>query len=1398
MEKPQMCFLQETKCNSTTLERILAKAWPRCRSVAIDASGASGGLAIAWNSQAVSLSDFHASHHLIQASFHLLGTNVHGNLSNVYFPQESGSKCALLNTIELLNRTRYYPLWIIGGDFNMITRLEEKTGGRTRLEPETESFKDFISSASLIDLPFCNGTFTWSNRRGGKHQISSKLDRFLISDNAVHTGGDFTSEILAHSGSDHWPIALQWQRPGDTTRRPFRFEAFWLTHPAFKDFVKTTWASFIPPEGSKMYQLQQKLWFLKSHLKRWNRETFGNIFEEQQKLNNELKELHQKIITTGHTDATLEQERHLSDQLENRRKQEEIYWRQKSRNQQGARVEEHKEIEQILLNHFQQVHREPAGDRQREIEKITSNIPKLVTAEQNELLMRPVQPQEVDEAMAQLKEGKSPGPDGFTTTFFHAFWDMIKKEVWEIVEESRAKRWILPSLNSTFIALIPKEENSMTPDKFRPIALCNVIYKVISKVAANRLKPLLPMLISPEQSGYVEGRQILDGIILSNEIIHSLKHSKQAGMLLKLDLSKAFDKLSWSYIHQMLIAFGFCSSWVRWIMSLITSSHLSILVNGFPSRPFKPSRGIRQGDPLSPFLFVIMAEGLGRHIKQALLSQRLKGISLYHTPASSHQQFVDDTMLFGYPSVQEAYHLKSLLSDFSEASGTHVNSSKSQIFFFHTPPVVKSAITRILGFRTASLPSSYLGAPLAASALKQPAWRILLEKLESKLSLWTLRSLNMASRVVLIKSVLQAMPLYLFSILAAPKWVLKRLRNMQRDFLWGSSETNRKWALVKWDNVCKPKTQGGIGLRDPETNNTIMNAKIWWQWVTTQDKMWARLWRAKYANNRPQEELIRFTPMDKGSLIWNAAKQHYQLIQKHSFWEIRNGCTARFWNDAWNQMPSLSSVFPPEANPIRQDQQQATVHQFWTQETENGFRQWLPGNQITSNVIMAGRDELENELKKRSIRHQEGADILRWGYAPKGSYSTSEAYHLMGDFPNRPDPIWGRIWSFKVWPKVTLFLWMVGNKKILTWDRLRRRNFQGPSICHNCFQDEETQQHLLDTCPLANLIWEKISFRCQRRCKVNIDIIDTIRQWPKTPYNCAILNHLWNIIPGLTLWNLWKERNQRIFKNQTSPIEIIWNRLKDNLRETMLLHQWTKEDLPTADNEKNILDNWGLSITQETTSTQKIKRNIRDNCRWTPPPINAYKLNFDGASKGNPGQAGFGGIIRDSKGSPVQIYFGNIGWDTNNAAELEGLWQGLSIARELNLYPLIVEGDSQIIINMATHIQNGSHTRKVAHSWRLEARLNNIDREMHQHRALSFLHTRREGNKTADLLANLGVECSRTLLTGNLDIIPNPQKAQECRSLIQSDVEFPDAGGGTSQANETHALHVMTRAIDSG
>eukprot|EP00253_Pinus_taeda_P002690 PITA_02690 len=410
-------------------------------------------------------------------------------------------------------------------------------------------------------MPFNNGFFTWNNKRVGSHQIASRVDKFFLSDNAIHLGGDLSASMLPLTGSDHWPITLQWTRPGNTSRRPFHFEAFWLTHPDFNNFINKVWKSFIPLEGSKMFQFQQKLKNLKFHIKQWNQSTFGNIFQAQTTLNKEMKELQQKIIIEGRSEQLSEQETHLQSQILERDKQEEVLWKQKSH--------------------------------------------------------------EVEKAVHQLKEGKVLGPEGFTSNFFHNFWDLTKLEVWQVVEESRSIRWMLPSMNATFITLTPKEAQSRTPDKFRPIVLCNVIYKIVSKVIALRLKPLLPLLISPEQSGYVEGWQITDSIILTHEIIHSLKQHKKSRMLLKIDLSKAFDRLSWNYMQKMLTAFVFSPPWVRWVMNLISSTFFSILINDIPSFPFHPSIGIRQGDPLSPFLFVIMAEGLGRCIKEALHSQQL-------------------------------------------------------------------------------------------------------------------------------------------------------------------------------------------------------------------------------------------------------------------------------------------------------------------------------------------------------------------------------------------------------------------------------------------------------------------------------------------------------------------------------------------------------------------------------------------------------------------------------------------------------------------------------------------------------------------------------------------------------------------------------------------------------
>jgi hypothetical protein len=158
---------------------------------------------------------------------------------------------------------------------------------------------------------------------------------------------------------------------------------------------------------------------------------------------------------------------------------------------------------------------------------------------------------------------KAPAPDGFTVEFFKACWEVVKHDIYGVVEDSKQSTSILKSLNATMITLIPKENEARTSDCYRPIDLCNVVYKIISKVIANRLKPILPTLISQEQAGFVEGRKIVDNIIHAHEIIHTLKSQRRGGMIIQLDLAKAYDKISWHYMAKTLEFCFFNQHWIN-------------------------------------------------------------------------------------------------------------------------------------------------------------------------------------------------------------------------------------------------------------------------------------------------------------------------------------------------------------------------------------------------------------------------------------------------------------------------------------------------------------------------------------------------------------------------------------------------------------------------------------------------------------------------------------------------------------------------------------------------------------------------------------------------------------------------------------------------------------------
>jgi len=197
----------------------------------------------------------------------------------------------------------------------------------------------------------------------------------------------------------------------------------------------------------------------------------------------------------------------------------------------------------------------------------------------------------------QMHPSKAPGPNDMPALFFQRYWHLMGKDVSQFVLNI-LKRNIDPGIiNKTFIALIPKVKGPSTPKDFRPISLCNVIFKLVSKVLVNRLKGVLPYIIHGAQSAFVPGRMITDNVTVAFEHFHYIKKRKRNGgkgyMVLKMDMSKAYDRIEWKFLEQMLITLGFHTNWVRLVVRCVTSVTYLIIVNGQPMRFFSPSRGLR-------------------------------------------------------------------------------------------------------------------------------------------------------------------------------------------------------------------------------------------------------------------------------------------------------------------------------------------------------------------------------------------------------------------------------------------------------------------------------------------------------------------------------------------------------------------------------------------------------------------------------------------------------------------------------------------------------------------------------------------------------------------------------------------------------------------------------------
>ena len=320
------------------------------------------------------------------------------------------------------------------------------------------------------------------------------------------------------------------------------------------------------------------------------------------------------------------------------------------------------------------------------LEGVLDSVDKVVTPDMNHMLLQPCTLDKVKRALFSMHPSKSPGSDGMSHFFFQKYWHIVGNDVTNAILSVLQLGHFLRKMSYTHIVLIPKINEPKSVSDYRLISLGNVVSRIISKVLANRLKQILPNVISDSQSAFVPNRLITtDNTIVAFEVLHRSRNKrtgKKGQMAIKLEISKAYDRVEWVFLREIMLKLGFDDRWVHLAMETMHTATYSVLINGEPKGYITPSCGIKQGDPLSPHLFLLCAESLSSLIRKAMERQQLRGIlSCTNGVCISFLLLADDSFIFCQATLEESQHLLEILRRYEAASGQAINRQKTSIFF---------------------------------------------------------------------------------------------------------------------------------------------------------------------------------------------------------------------------------------------------------------------------------------------------------------------------------------------------------------------------------------------------------------------------------------------------------------------------------------------------------------------------------------------------------------------------------------------------------------------------------------------------------------------------------------------------------------------------------------------
>jgi hypothetical protein len=672
----------------------------------------------------------------------------------------------------------------------------------------------------------------------------------------------------------------------------------------------------------------------------------------------------------------------------------------------------------------------------------------VLRGEDNVKLTRTFALEEIEEVVMESDGNKSPGPDGFNFNFIKAFWSLMKGEVRILFDQFHGNDCLPKSFASYFVALIPKVSSPLSLGEYRPISLLGCLYKLIANVLAKRLGSVLNSLVESTQTAFLKGRHLVDGVMVINEVVDLAKKTGRECIILKVDFEKAYDSVDWSFLDYMLGRFGFCSKWRSWMRACVFAGNMSILLNGSPTEEINIKRGLKQGDPLAPFLFLLVAEGLGGLMKKAVGLSRFRGFRFgSNGVVVSHLQYADDTLCIGEPSIENLWMLKVILRGFELVSGLKVNFWKSSLMGINVSQNFIRLAATFLNCRVGVVPFKYLGLPVDANHQRMATWEPLINSLRKRLGSWNNKFVSLGGRIVLLNAVLNAIPIFYLSFLKMPVQVWKKIRRIQREFLWGSRNGRKLVNWVKWEDVCKPKSLGGLGVRDLRVVNISLLTKWKWRLLSSSSLMWKEVIRSKYG-----DEVIGRVEWGEGSKPWFSSLWWKDIcsigLNLDSNWYsqgvkriVGNGASTKFWLDSWIGNLVLKDHFPRLFSIT--SQKDATIASVWRRGEGNSWNfNWRRRLFVWEEALVT---ELLGVIQGVTLAERE--DKWSWQHDTTSEFSVKSTYDFLSNltidrncFSLECLSAFKAIWKCTAPSKVLGFSWMLLHDRIPTKTNLFRRH----------------------------------------------------------------------------------------------------------------------------------------------------------------------------------------------------------------------------------------------------------------------------------------------------------------------------------------------------------------------